>query len=115
MRKSDNQSDTKGDLGDDVDALFKLPLSEFTGARNELATKLKKAGQADDANIIKTLPKPPVSPWAVNQLYWNHREAFDRLLETGQQFRNAQASRRIADIRALLDARSEALTTLSDL
>jgi len=115
MGKADSQNDTKGTLGDDVDALFKLSLAEFTGARNELATKLKKAGQANDANIVKTLAKPPVSAWAVNQLYWNHREAFDRLLETGQQFRKAQASGRIADIRALLDARSEALTTLSDL
>src|SRR5262249_25387576 len=113
--KADNQGTTKGNLADEVDALFKLPLAEFTGARNELATKLKKAGQADDSNLVKTLAKPPVSAWAVNQLYWNHREEFDRLLETGQRFREASASARIADIRVLLDARSDALTRLSDL
>ena len=115
MGKSENETEKNANLGDDVDALFKLPLSEFTGARNELATKLKKAGRADDANIVRTLAKPPVSAWAVNQLYWNHREEFDRLLETGQRFREASATARIADIRVWLDARSEALTRLSDL
>jgi hypothetical protein len=34
-------SDKKGKLEDDVDALFQLPLAEFIGARNTLATQLK--------------------------------------------------------------------------
>ena len=37
------ETDTKGKLEDDVDALFRLPLSEFTGARNTLAAQLKKS------------------------------------------------------------------------
>ena len=35
----------KVELEDDVDALFRLPLAEFTGARNALAARLKKSGQ----------------------------------------------------------------------
>ena len=103
-------------LDDEVDALFKLPLAEFTGARNELAARLKKDRRADDANFVKALTKPPISSWAVNQLHWNHRAAFDRLLEAGQSVRQAQTSGAgIADIRESLDARGAALSHLSDL
>lgn len=102
-------------LGDDVDALFKLPLAEFTGARNSLAAQLKKSGRGDEAALVKALAKPPVSAWAVNQLYWNHREAFDQLIASGERFHKAQTSGKIADMRGALDARRDALSELSDL
>jgi hypothetical protein len=111
-------TDTKGKPEDDVDALFRLPLAEFTGARNALAARLKKSGRGDEAVRVKALAKPPVSAWAVNQLYWNHREAFDRLIASGERFHKAQTSRgagKVADMRESLDARREALTHLSDL
>jgi hypothetical protein len=104
-----------GNLKDDVDELFKLPLAEFIGARNTLARQFKQSGRANDANLVKTLAKPSVSAWTVNQLYWKHREAFDRLLVAGQRFRKAQKSGKIADMRVSLDARREALVDLSDL
>jgi hypothetical protein len=103
---------------DDVDALFRLPLSEFTGARNALASQLKKTGRGDDAARVKALTKPSVSAWAVNQLYWNHREAFDQLIASGERFHKAQTSRsagKVADIRQALDERRESLTQLSNL
>src|SRR5687767_7492941 len=106
------------DLDDDVDALFKLPLPEFTGARNALAAELKKSGRGDEAFLVKALGKPSVSAWAVNQLYWNHRVAFDRLITSGERFHKAQTSRltsKVADMRTALDARRDALTHLSDL
>src|ERR1041384_90963 len=62
-------------LQDEVDALFKLPLAEFTSARNDLAARLKREGRANDSNFVKALAKPSISAWAVNQLHWNHREA----------------------------------------
>src|SRR5882762_8751998 len=78
---------------DDVDALFKLPLTEFIGARKTLAARLKKEGHSDQANRVQALVKPSLSAWAVNQLYWQQRDVFDRLLATGQDFRRAQGSR----------------------
>ena len=105
-------------LKDEVDALFQLPLPEFTAARNALAARLKKAGQADAAAEVKSLQKPPVSAWAINQLYWRHRKAFDRLMTTGEQFRNAQAAQlsgKSADLRGPLEARRAALAELSRL
>lgn len=105
-------------LNDEVDELFRLPLADFVGARNALAKRLKQSGRENDANLVKTLVKPPVSAWAVNQLYWQYRDAFDELLESGQRVRQSQASGRaskLADMREALDARREALAELSDL
>jgi len=100
---------------DDIEALFRLPLAAFTGARNALATQLKKSGRGDEAARVKALAKPSISAWAVNQLYWNHREAFDKLIVSGERFHKAQTSGKVADMRTALDARREALTHLSDL
>src|SRR5262245_2189620 len=118
MDQEGTGGETTGKLKDDVDALFKVPLAEFTGARNSLAARLKRDGHADDASLVKALAKPSVSAWAVNQLHWKHREAFDRLLETGQRLLQAQTSNaagKAADLRESLDARREALSHLSDL
>ena len=105
----------KSKVEDDVDALFRLPLSEFIGARKTLAARLKKEGRADDADDVKALAKPSISAWTVNQLYWQHRESFDRLLATGQRFRQAQKGGKVADMREALDARRDVLSDLSDL
>jgi len=110
-------SKSKAKLDDDLDALFRLPLAEFTAARNTLAGQLKKSGSANEAEFVKSLGKPSVTAWAVNQLYWNHRNAFDRLMATGERFRQVQTSRtarKIADMREALDARREELLNLSD-
>ena len=105
-------------LNDEVDELFKLPLAEFTDARNELAKRLKQSGRANDANLVKTLTKPSVSAWTINQLYWNHRDDFETLLAAGRRVREAQVSRaagRLAEMRNALDARRYALVDLSEL
>ena len=101
-----------------IDALFQVALSEFTAARNALAAQLKKAGHTAEASRVKGLPKPSISAWAVNQLYWRHRKEFDHLIDTGDRFRNAQAAQlagRHTDVRGPLDARREALAKLSRL
>ncbi len=115
LKFSEHKRKRVDDLEADIDALFKLPLAEFTGARNTLAARLKKSGRGDEAVRVKALAKPPVSAWAVNQLYWNHRETFDRLIASGERFHKSQSSGKIADLRGALDARREALTDLSDL
>lgn len=100
----------------DIDQLFQLPLGQFTAARNALAGRLKKAGRAEDADRVRTLAKPPISAWAVNQLYWGHRKAFDQLIAAGERFRKAQASQlagKSADMRGPLEARRVALTELT--
>jgi len=103
---------------DDIDALFQLTPPEFVTARNALATQLKKAGQNDIARRVKALPKPSISAWTVNQLYWKHRAAFEKLLANGERFRQAQVSRlagKGTDIHKLLNERREELSAMSRL
>jgi hypothetical protein len=98
-----------------MDSLFKLPLAEFTSARNELARDLKKANRVDEAERVKAIPKPSLSAWAVNQLYWNHRNEFNRLLDAGKQLAEAQAAQlngTPADVRPRITARREAVAGL---
>jgi len=108
----------KSNVEDDIDALFRMPLSDFISARKILTVKLKKEGRGPEAQRVNALGKPSVSAWAVNQLYWQQRELFDQLIATGQRLRQAQTKGRAAkplDLHAAFDERRELLAQLSDL
>jgi hypothetical protein len=99
----------------DVDALFTLPLAEFTAARNALIKQLKQANRDGDAEKVKALAKPSVSAWAVNQLYWRHRNEFDRLLASGTRLGQAHATQlggKSADVQGPLAERRDSISTL---
>lgn len=70
----------------DIDRLYQLPLTEFTAARNALA---RDAGGG--AGAIKALTKPSVPAWAVNQLYWRERKAYDKLARASERVRAGHA------------------------
>lgn len=81
-----------------VDKLYQLPLDEFTAARNALA---KEAGR--DGSAIRQLAKPPLAAWAVNQLYWDRRPAYDALVDAAERMRKthkAVIEGRRGDLRA---------------
>lgn len=96
----------------EIDALFQLPLEEFTRARNELAARLKKAGRATDAELVKALSKAPATAWAVNQVYWRDPKAVEKLQLLGEKVRKAQAGGP-GDLRALLDERRRMTSELT--
>ena len=73
-------------LDNDIDALYRLPLGEFAAARDALA---KRAG--DRKGEIKNLQKPNAAAWAINQLYWQRRKSYDRLVSAAQRLRSAHA------------------------
>ena len=75
---------------DDIDELFGLPLDEFTAARNELARRLKKDGDAEAAEQVRGLTKPSVAAWAVNQLARRDAEGVRALLNVGARLKTAQ-------------------------
>jgi hypothetical protein len=92
----------------DIDELYQLPLDEFTAARNALA---KRAGGSNAAGI-KALQKPPIAAWAVNQLYWQKRDIYDKLIETAETMRAAHAnvlSGKRADLRSAGKEHEDAL------
>ena len=104
------------ELEAELDALFARPLGEFVQARNDLAAKLRKAGDREAADRVKALPKPSVSAWAVNQLYRSQRPEFEALLEAGDRLRDAQrdalAGKGTEGFTAASKAEREAVATL---
>src|ERR671939_779673 len=80
------------DVEQELDRLYGLPLEEFTGARNSLAARLRKEGDAHAAGDVRGLPKPSVSAWLVNQLARREPEGVRRLLDAGEALRRAQAA-----------------------
>ena len=75
---------------DSAGDLYGLPLNEFTAARNALAAQLKKEGDADSAATVKSLKKPPVTAWAINQLVRSNSDDVTALLDVGERLRRAQ-------------------------
>lgn len=85
-------------LNTQIDALYQLPLEQFTIARNVLAKTL--SGNA--RKQVGALPKPSLPVWAVNQLYWNSRPAYSALIDAAEKLRAAHravVSGRQADVR----------------
>jgi hypothetical protein len=74
---------------EEVDRLFALPLDEFTAARNTLARALKETDGAA-AEQVRTLAKPSVPAWAINQLARSEPGAVGALLDAGAAMRSAQ-------------------------
>ena len=62
-----------------IESLFRAPLEQFVALRKQLASELKSAGAAEAAKRFAKLKRPTVSVWAVNQLWWHERAAFDAL------------------------------------
>jgi valyl-tRNA synthetase len=75
-------------LDDEIDRLYQLPLEEFTPARNALAKQARGA----DATAVRTLQKPSVPAWAVNQLYWQERRVYDQLIDAAERLRKTHHS-----------------------
>jgi hypothetical protein len=93
-----------------IDDLFQLPLAEFTRARNALVKTLRGA----DATHVRTLAKPTVVAWAVNQVYWRARAAFDRLMKAGARLRKAQIAALTGKSTDLRDANDEHRKSLAE-
>lgn len=78
------------DLEQELDALYRLPLEEFTKARNSLASRLKKAHQADVAAEVRALKKPGAVAWTANNLAHTEQKLVAALLAVGERLRETQ-------------------------
>jgi len=91
---------------EEVDALYGLPLEEFTNARNELAGELRSRAEREAADWVGALAKPTAAAWAVNQLMRTQRKDARALLAAGERLRKAHedAAAGNASARDLRDA-----------
>lgn len=78
------------DLERELDALYALPLEQFTKARNDLVARLRKAHQGDAAEQVKALRKPSVVAWTANRLARERARQVTDLLEAGTRLRRTQ-------------------------
>jgi hypothetical protein len=74
----------------EIDRLYELPLDRFTAARNELARRLKKEGDAEAAERVRALEKPSLPVWAINQLARREKLAVKALVDSTARVRKAQ-------------------------
>ena len=72
-------------LDPQIDELYKLPLDEFTRARNALAKTLS----GGDKKTVASLGKPSVAMWIVNQLYWYDAPTYKALVDASEKLRAA--------------------------
>ena len=91
-----------------IDELYKGSLGEFVAARSALAKTLT----GDEARRVKSLSKPTVVPWAVNQVYWHARDVYGRVTKAGEKLREVQLAAlkgRTADVRGATIAHRQAV------
>jgi hypothetical protein len=86
---------------DAVSELYQAPHEAFVGERGRLAAELKAQGDKAGSARLAKLRRPPLSAWAVNQLWWQAREAFDELFETAERLRTGDLSASAAHRKAL--------------
>ena len=94
-------------VDEEIARLYQLPLADFTAARNAL---VKQAGAR--APEVRALPKPPVAAWAINQLFWDQRDTYDRLVGAAADLRKAHAAvlaGKAGDVRSAGKSHEEAI------
>lgn len=78
------------ELEAELDSLYAGSPEDFTAARNDLARRLKQAGQEDAAARVKQLRRPTAPLWAVNQLARRHPDELRALLDAADRLRTSQ-------------------------
>jgi hypothetical protein len=98
------------------DELFDLAPEEFVAARDELARRLRREGDAEAAATVKALRRPPLSAWAVNRLARGDGPGLGPLLAAGERLRAAHgaalAGEGADELRAAAKAEHEAVAAL---
>jgi len=93
-----------------IDSLYELTLDEFTKARDELARRLKTAGNTEAAAEVGRARKPTLPAWAANQAVRKAPVEWERLRRTVRELREKHGKRSsVADLRDATRAQREAL------
>jgi len=77
-------------VDEEIERLFALAPEEFIAARDEAARRLRDDGDADGAKRLKSLRRPSVAAWAINQLRRRSSDELEQLLAVGDELRKGQ-------------------------
>ncbi|MFN2593791.1 MAG: hypothetical protein ABR579_02740 [Actinomycetota bacterium] len=97
------------DITNQIFELYGVPLDRFTATRNELVKQLSAEGHKDEATSVKTLKKPSVSVWTINQLARTHDDLMSEVLAARADLRSARSG---SEMRAAVDRRKRAVSAL---
>lgn len=86
------------DVEDELDRLYSLPLDEFTSERNSIAKAAKDEGDDDAAKRVKSLKKPSVGAWTLNQLARRHTDEVAELLSVRDDLERAESAQELRDL-----------------
>jgi hypothetical protein len=91
--------------------LYQSTPKDFTAERKRLATELRARGDEAAAKDLAARRRPTTSAWAVNQLYWHARDAFDDMLAAAKKVRKGDldATGDLRDANAALRKRAAEL------
>ena len=101
-------------LDAELDALFALSPEAMVQARNELAARLRKAGDKENATRVKALKRPTVSAWILNQLHFHEPDQLHQALTQAERVRALHASDNVdrVALRNALSAQQSTITRL---
>jgi hypothetical protein len=98
--------------------LFLVDPNEFVALRTEVVRELRAGGEKDEAAAVKSLRRPTVAVWALNQVAHTQSDLVRQLVTTAEHARAAQQSllegNDADDFRATLARRREAMSAVSD-
>jgi hypothetical protein len=100
---------------DAVTALYRAPFDAFVAERKRLSAELAPKDGAGAVRLSK-ITRPPISAWAVNQLYWQDKKTFVELFKTAERLRDPDpsAEETAAHRDVISTLRNHAATLLSD-
>jgi hypothetical protein len=75
------------DLERALQELYQAPLDRFVAERKRIAEELRGNGDAAAAKDVEKRRRPPISVWAVNQLYGHDRADLDALFSIAAKLR----------------------------
>ena len=81
-------------------SLYQGEPESFIARRRLLAADLKRRGHLELAGRIAVAAKPSRVAALMNDVYWQHRERYDAVLEAGTAARSAQQARLLGDVSA---------------
>ena len=71
------------------DEIYQVPLTQFAAVRDQMAARLKAAGDKAGSAELKRARKPTVPAWAANQVVWKAPDAWKRLQAATEALRKS--------------------------
>lgn len=94
--------------------LYALPREEFVAARNDAAAQLKASGETEAAAATRSLRKPTLAAWAINQAVRRDERDAEQLMETVATMQSPASRPELRQLGERYDALVDTLARAAD-